>query len=313
LIVRITESRCSRVGELELEAHLGDPVVPVWVWHDRMFTWWSAHRVGHVAQQPGPVERDHLDTGHEGPGVVLAVPLDVDQPSACSAASDTGVGAVGAVHRHARPRVTNPMISSPGTGVQHRETAAPARRRGPRRARRRRGGRAPARAGRTVAAAARPRRRGTLRALRATWRRPTSPTRGARRSPRAARRGRRSSAPAIPLEHRLPCATFCTGRPSRRSSAVSSSRPVSMASSRRSRREPLADLVARPGRDDELQPVLRRPGALDLRGEDLDGVAALSLESSGTSRPLTLAPMQAWPTSVWTRRRSRWGWPRPAA
>ncbi len=38
-------------------------------------------------------------------------------------------------------------------------------------------------------------------------------------------------------------------------------------------RVPLTDLVGRPVRLDELEPVLRRRGSVDLRGEDLDGVA----------------------------------------
>ena len=64
--------------------------------------------------------------------------------------------------------------------------------------------------------------------------------------------------------------------------------------------EPLADLVAGPGRGDDLQPVARRARPSATFEVKISTVSAeLSLVSSGTSRPLTLAPMQRWPTSVW--------------
>ena len=62
--------------------------------------------------------------------------------------------------------------------------------------------------------------------------------------------------------------------------------------------EPGLDLVARAGRLDQRQPV-PRGAALALGGEDLDDVAERSWYESGTILPLTLAPTQRWPTSVW--------------
>ena len=63
-----------------------------------------------------------------------------------------------------------------------------------------------------------------------------APTRGPRRSRRAARRGRRSCM-LLGDRRRAPAsaASFWTGMPSRRSAFTSSSRPVSIASTRRSR------------------------------------------------------------------------------
>ena len=55
--------------------------------------------VGDVAQQPGAVERLDLDRHHEGGGLVV-VPLDLDDPLGVVDQAG-GVGAVGAVHRHA--------------------------------------------------------------------------------------------------------------------------------------------------------------------------------------------------------------------
>ena len=65
--------------------------------------------------------------------------------------------------------------------------------------------------------------------------------------------------------------------------------------------EPLADLVAGPRRRDEAAAspaTARRVSTLDVK---ISHVSPLrSWWSSDTSRPLTLAPMQAWPTSVCT-------------
>ena len=53
-----------------------------------------------VLQQARAVERLHLDERHEAAGRVV-VPLDLDQPLGLRAPQRHGVGAVGAVHRHA--------------------------------------------------------------------------------------------------------------------------------------------------------------------------------------------------------------------
>ena len=90
------------------------------------------------------------------------------------------------------------------------------------------------------------------------------------------------------------------GSPSRRSALVSSSRPPSMASSRRSRWNHWRILDF--ARDDWAIASQSRDGpAVSLL---LVTISTTSAErrtvSSGTSRPLTLAPTQWWPTSVCT-------------
>ena len=92
----------------------------------------------------------------------------------------------------------------------------------------------------------------------------------------------------------------CTGRPSRRSSSASSSRPCSIMSRRRSRLN-------------HWRILLRARGDLTKPSQSCDGPAVSTFDvkishvsplaswwSSDTRRPLTLAPMQAWPTSVCT-------------
>ena len=65
--------------------------------------------------------------------------------------------------------------------------------------------------------------------------------------------------------------------------------------------EPLADLGAGARRLHEAEPVARRAGGRRLGGEDLDRRRrSRASDSSGTSRPLTRAPMVWWPTSVCT-------------
>ena len=89
------------VGQLELEAHLGDAVAAgVGAARDDVDVL-LAERVGDVAQQARTVEGDHLDTGPEDRLGAVAVPIDVDQPRRLLAHQALGVGAVGAVHRHA--------------------------------------------------------------------------------------------------------------------------------------------------------------------------------------------------------------------
>ena len=89
------------------------------------------------------------------------------------------------------------------------------------------------------------------------------------------------------------------GRPSRRRASISSSRPASSASSRRS-------LL------NHWRILLRARGLWTIFSQSRLGPARSTLDvkisqvspdwttwSSGTSRPLTRAPMHAWPTSVW--------------
>ena len=98
---------------------------------------------------------------------------------------------------------------------------------------------------------------------------------------------------------KVPWASFCTGRPSRRSAFTSSSRPFSTASSRRSRENHWRILAAARGvaticcqsRDGPA------PSTFDVKISTESPDA--SFESSGTRRPFTRAPMHAWPTSVW--------------
>ena len=92
----------------------------------------------------------------------------------------------------------------------------------------------------------------------------------------------------------------CTGRPSRRNASVSSSRPFSIMSVRRSRLN-------------HWRILLRARGDLTNASQSCDGPAVSTFDvkishvsplvswwSSDTSRPLTLAPTHAWPTSVCT-------------
>ena len=173
-----------------------------------------------------------------------------------------------------RPRVTKPMISSPG----HRRAApreahhhvveafdvhtAPSRAAGCGPA----GGRCTV-TGQLLLAAAQ------LAAARAA--RPPWPRRGPRRSRRAAPRGRRSSASRRPTRARGELVSFCTGSPSRRSALTSSSRARVDRVDAPLAREPLPDLRAGARRLHELQPVAARARALDLAREDLARVARL--------------------------------------
>jgi hypothetical protein len=94
-------------------------------------------------------------------------------------------------------------------------------------------------------------------------------------------------------------ASFWTGRPSRRSALVSSSRPPSMASSRRSRLNHCRILLRARGEATICNQSRDGPadGTLEVM---ISAVSAeISLVSRGTSRPFTLAPMHRWPTSVW--------------
>ena len=92
----------------------------------------------------------------------------------------------------------------------------------------------------------------------------------------------------------------CTGRPSRRNSFVSSSRPISTASSRRSRLNHWRILLR--ARGDSTNASQSCDGAADSSFEmKISHVSPLrSSLSSGTRRPFTLAPMHLCPTSVCT-------------
>ena len=97
-----------------------------------------------------------------------------------------------------------------------------------------------------------------------------------------------------------PWVSFCSGRPALRMARTSASLPASMASSRRS----LAN---------HWRILLRARGVRTIPSQSREGPASWALEvkistlspfsracSSGTSRLLTRAPTQRWPTSVWT-------------
>ena len=92
---------------------------------------------------------------------------------------------------------------------------------------------------------------------------------------------------------------FCSGRPSLRNALTSSSRPFSMASSRRSRLNHWRILLRARGVTTRFSQSRLGPaeGTFDVKISTLS--PDVSLESSGTSRPFTRAPMQRCPTSVW--------------
>ena len=265
-----------------------------------MLTWWSA---SDAATSRSSRARSSASTSIETTKVpsCVVVPLDLDEPVALAGGERHGVGAVGAVHRHAAA----PGDEADDLVARHRG-AAPrqphhhvvealdvhARRRGAR-PRGPRGGRAVVgqlllaarvaaaqllreplrdRLGRHVALADRGVQRLEVGVVAAT-RRPSSSSVGR--------------------------ASFWTGRPSRRSALTSSSRPVSMASSRRSRENHWRIFVAARGVATNCSQSRRRARALDLDVKISTVSPDDSCESSGTSRPLTRAPMQRWPTSVW--------------
>ena len=236
--------------------------VPVWVLQARMLTWCVGQR-----------RATRRAAGGTGRGPCTSIDAD-ERAGAGRSSHSTSISRSRLAGRRAtrrwrsrlrctdtpRPRVTKPMISSPGTGVQQRDrrtmtssrpstcTPAPARwppRRG---------------AARRPWWAAAPRGSGSPLRSRRLTRAATDSGRhvvladGACR----ARRGRRSSGRSATSSSTLAPASFCTGRPSRRSALTSSSRPVSRASSRRSRENHWRILLAAPWGADDLQPVLRR-------------------------------------------------------
>ncbi len=80
---------------------------------------------------------------------------------------------------------------------------------------------------------------------------------------------------------------------------ISSSVPVSMASSRRSREYHWRILLAARWVLTNFSQSCDGPAPSTLEVKISIESPEVSRESSGTSRPLTRAPMQAWPTSVW--------------
>ena len=211
----------------------------------------------------------------------VAVPVDVDQPRRLLAHQALGVGAVGAVHRHAAT-----------AGDEADDVVAGHRRAAPRQADEDvvetldvdadgaiAGGAADragwARRPRTARHRCPARTRGPPSA------RSTVPRRGARRSPPAPSRGRRTSWPRSRWRATLLSQMRCNGRPSRRNSLVSSSRPASIMSTRRSRLNHCRILLR--ARGDATNCNQSRDGAADsqLGGEDLARVAAVQ---RGTER-----------------------------
>ena len=91
----------------------------------------------------------------------------------------------------------------------------------------------------------------------------------------------------------------CSGRPSRRISRASASLPCSIASSRRSLVKNCWILLRARGLLTNVSQSRLGPafGALEVKISTTSPLS--SGDSSGTSRPLTRAPMQRWPTSVW--------------
>ena len=201
------------------------------------------------------------------------------------------------------PRVTKPMIRSPGTGVQQRAslistslmpcTTTPASPRGVRRRRSVSAGTTSASAWSSADPSSPPCRSMTRLT---TFCAPTLPSPTAAYS--AATSTRCRSLATV-------CSTSgvssrCSGRPSLRSSRAIDSLPRSIASSRRSLVNHCRILLRARGlltkpSQSRLGPA---PGAFDVNTSTTSPLS--SVLSSGTSRPLTRAPMQRWPTSVCT-------------
>ena len=300
----------ARVGELEVEAELRHPVARRLRRARQDVHVVLGEHLGDVAQQPRPVERLDLDR-HDERGRLVVVPLDLDDP--LGVVDETGRVArsrCGAPTRP-RPRVTKPMISSPGTGVQQRDsrtmtssrpsTWTPvARRSEPRRAFGRTGGGD----GQLLLAAA---QLASGAAAPPPW-----PTRGSRRSRRRARRGRRSASRRHVVQRRR-------RRQLLHRQAVLAAAPWPALRGRCRSRRP------RRSRENHWRIFVRACGVCTNCSQSRLGPAPstllvkistvspdASVESSGTSRPFTRAPMQRWPTSVWIaygevdRRAHRW-------
>ena len=91
------------VGELEVEAEPRDAVGWVCDVHERMFTWCSdSTSATSRSSRDRSSASISTDTTYVAGRVV--VPLDLDDAVGLAARGSTGVGAVGAVHRHAAAR-----------------------------------------------------------------------------------------------------------------------------------------------------------------------------------------------------------------
>ena len=174
------------------------------------------------------------------------------------------------------PRVTKPMIGSPGTGVQQRasltHTSAVADDDDARVA-----AAAGASPGSGVVASA----RSSLGALLAAHRlrpgaaRRAGRTRGPRPPPRTARRCRRSAARRPGRSASRAVISRCSGRPCLRIALAMASLPESIASSRRSLENHWRILLRARGLLTNVSQSRDGPGAVGLGGEDLDDVAVL--------------------------------------
>ena len=245
-MVRMTASRWLGSASSKSKRILEMRSEPVCVEQATMFTWCSADGVRHVPQQLRPVERLHLDRGDERALAALVVPLDLDHAGGLGRRQRHGVGAVGPVHADAA-----------AAGDEPDDLVARHRRAAPREPHHHVVEALDVHADGALGLALAPRRahrdRELLLLLAAAERagraagRPTCPTRGARRWPAPARRGRCSSAPSPRAASTSEASSFCTGRPSRRSSLISSSRPLLHGVVAALTGEPLADLVAGPG------------------------------------------------------------------
>jgi len=89
------------VGQLEFEAHLGDPIAAGVRAARNDVDVLLAERIGNVTQQTRSVECDHFDAGPEDRLGAIAVPVDIDQPRRLIAHQTLGVRAVGAMDRNA--------------------------------------------------------------------------------------------------------------------------------------------------------------------------------------------------------------------
>ena len=241
-----------------------------------MLTWWSDRA---LATSRSSRERSRATTST--PARNTAPERSPSQSTsirrvAWSLISDTALAQSARCTLTPRPRVTKPMISSPGTGVQQlaRRTSTSSR---------------PSTWTPTLsdsrAVAARPQhgRRQLLVVVAAAEAPGDALGDAARRHVVLAdRRQQRVEVDVAELgDHRLELVRRSTSAAPAgpRGGAPRRARrgPASIMSSAPLAAEPLADLVAGPRRRDEAQPVLRRPGGLDLRREDLARVAARQL------------------------------------
>ena len=101
------------------------------------------------------------------------------------------------------------------------------------------------------------------------------------------------------LRHRRRRRQLLHRQPSRRSAFTSSSRPASIASTRRSRENHCRIFERARGVCTNCSQSRLGPAPSTLLVKISHVSPDCSAESSGTSRPLTRAPMQRWPTSVW--------------